>query len=185
MLTFVTLTNNELIMKKILFSLFALMAVMTVQAQSICGTWRTMQPVVETDEDGSFSAQSYTYTFNEDGTYNMVNELTESSQPAPTMALEIACSIELNGTYTLNDNQLTLTPDINTYKAEVLSVSMNGKVTEEPMVVNNIKSMLNNPMVKNEMAAPQNLTIKLAEPMLEMTDEEETISLMRLSTITN
>ena len=33
MLTFVTLTNNELIMKKILFSLIALMAVMTVQAQ--------------------------------------------------------------------------------------------------------------------------------------------------------
>ena len=172
-------------MKKILLSLFALMAVMTVQAQSICGTWRTMQPVVETDEDGSFSAQSYTYTFNEDGTFNLVNELTESSQPAPTMALEIACSIELNGTYTLEGDQLTLTPDINTYKAEVLSVSMNGKVTEEPMVVNNIKSMLNNPMVKNEISHPETKTIKLAEPMLEMTQDGEAISLMRLSTINN
>ena len=185
MLTFVTLTNNELIMKKILFALFALMAVMTVQAQSICGTLRTKQPVVETDEDGSFSAQSYVYTFNEDGTYNMVNEMTESTQPAPTMAREIACSIDLSGTYTLEGDQLTLTPNMDTYKADVLSVSQNGKVTEEPNMINYIKSMLNNPMVKNEMAAPQNITIKLAEPMLEMTEEGETISLMRLSTINN
>lgn len=97
-------------MKKILFSLIALMAVMTVQAQSICGTWRTMQPVVSTQEDGSFSAESYTFTFNEDGTYNMVNESTESTEPAPTMALEIACSIDLSGTYTLDGDQLKLTP---------------------------------------------------------------------------
>ncbi len=41
-------------MKKILFSLVALLLVMTVQAQSICATWRSMQPIVETAEDGSF-----------------------------------------------------------------------------------------------------------------------------------
>ena len=33
-------------MKKILFTLIALMAAMAVQAQ-ICGTWRTVQPIVE------------------------------------------------------------------------------------------------------------------------------------------
>ena len=57
-------------MKKVLFSLVALMAVMTVQAQSICGTWRMMQPVVETSEDGSFETMTGTYTFNEDGTFH-------------------------------------------------------------------------------------------------------------------
>ena len=39
-------------MKKILFTLVALMAVMTVQAQSICGSWRSIEPIVETEEDG-------------------------------------------------------------------------------------------------------------------------------------
>ena len=172
-------------MKKILLSLFALMAVMTVQAQSICGTWRTMQPVVETDEDGSFTAQSYTYTFNEDGTFNLVNELTESSQPAPTMALEIACSIDLSGTYTLDGDQLTLTPDISTYKADVLSVSMNGKVTEEPSVINNIKSMLNSPMAKSEISKPETNTIRLADPILEMINEDAALTLTRFATINN
>ena len=52
-------------MKKFLFSLFALMAVMTVQAQ-ICGTWRTVQPLVENGANGSFTVQHLTYTFNPD-----------------------------------------------------------------------------------------------------------------------
>ena len=88
-------------MKKILFSLIALMSVMTVQAQSICATWRTMQPVVITDADGSFSAQNVTYTFYEDGTYSFADELTQATQPAKTMALEVATNIELKGTYKL------------------------------------------------------------------------------------
>lgn len=159
------------------------MAVMTVQAQSICGTWRTMQPVVVTEEDGSFTAQSFTYTFNEDGTFNLVNELTEASQPAPTMALEIACSLDLSGTYTLDGDQLTLTPNIDTYKADVLSVSMNGKVTEEPSIIDNIKSMLNSDMAKADFAEPETNTIKLVEPMLELIQDDQTLTLMRFSTI--
>lgn len=160
------------------------MAVMTVQAQTICGTWRTMQPVVSTDdEDGSFSAESYTFTFNEDGTYSMVNEITESTEPAPTMALEIACSVELRGTYVLDGDQLTLTPNIDTYTADVLSVSINGKVSEDPNMINNIKSMLNSPMAKAELAADDNYTIRLVDPMLEMAQDDETLTLMRFSTI--
>ena len=113
-------------MKKILFSLVALMAVMTVQAQSLCATWRSMQPVVETDADGSLQIQNLTYTFNEDGTYSFVDELTLSTEPAPTMALEIATSIEVKGAYTLEGDKLTMTPNLDTYKAEILSISMNG-----------------------------------------------------------
>ena len=172
-------------MKKILFSLIALMAVMTVQAQTICGTWRTMQPVVSTQEDGSFTAESYTFTFNEDGTFNLVTEVTESTEPAPTMALEIACSLDVSGTYTLDGDQLTLNPNVDTYKAEVLSVSMNGKVSEDPTVIKNIESMLNSPMVKAEVGEVDNYTIKLADPMLELAQDDETLTLMRFSTIKN
>ena len=172
-------------MKKILFSLVALMAVMTVQAQSICGTWRTMQPVVETEEDGSFSAQTFTYTFNEDGTFYFVNELTEASEPAPTMALEIATTIEYKGTYTLEGDKLVLTPNIDTYKAEVLSVSMNGKVADNPMVKSQVTSMLNSNEFKAQFAAPETNTVNVGESMLEMNDGEHTLNLMRFATIQN
>ena len=172
-------------MKKILFSLFALMAVMTVQAQSICATWRTMQPVVETEEDGSLAIQSFTYTFNEDGTYYMVDELTESTEPAPTMALEIAMSIEVRGSYTLEGDQLKLTPDVNTVKPEVLSVSMNGQVSDNPMVTNNVKSMIESPMFKAQFAEPETVTVKVSDSMLEMNDGEQTLTLTRFATIAN
>ena len=98
-------------MKKVLFSLIALMAVMTVQAQSICSTWRSMQPVVETEDDGSFTVQHFTYTFYDNGTYSLVDEVTVASEPAQTMALEVATNVSIKGTYTLKGNQLTLTPD--------------------------------------------------------------------------
>ena len=172
-------------MKKILFSLIALMAVMTVQAQSICGTWRTMQPVVSTEEDGSFTAESYTFTFNEDGTYNMVNESTESTEPAPTMALEIACSIDLSGTYTLDGDQLKLSPNADTFKADVLSMSVNGHVSTDASQINTIKQMLNSPMAKAEIVKEETYTVKVADQMLEMTQDGETMQLMRFSTIKN
>ena len=172
-------------MKKILFSLIALMAVMTVQAQSICASWRTVQPVVQTVEDGSLVIQTFMYTFNEDGTFSMADEFTMSSEPAPTMAMEIATNIAINGTYTLEGDKLTLTPDASTYKAEVLSLSMNGKVTSNPMITSQVKSMLNSDEVKSQFAEAQDFTVKVNGDMLEMNDGEETLSLTRFSTIQN
>ena len=172
-------------MKKVLFSLIALMAVMTVQAQSICGTWRMMQPVVETSEDGSFEAMTGTYTFNEDGTFAYVLELTEASEPAPTMALEIATSIELKGTYTLEGDQLTLTPNLDTYKAEILSLSMNGKVTDNLMVKNQVKGMLNSAEFKSQFGAVETNTVKFDDSSLEMNDGEQTLNFVRFATINN
>ena len=172
-------------MKKILFSLIALMAVMTVQAQSICASWRTVQPVVQTVEDGSLVIQTFMYTFNEDGTFSMADEFTMSSEPAPTMAMEIATNIGIKGTYTLEGDKLTLTPDASTYKAEVLSLSMNGKVTSNPMITSQVKSMLNSDEVKTQFAEAQNFTVKVNGDMLEMNDGEETLSLARFSTIQN
>lgn len=172
-------------MKKILFSLIALMAVMTVQAQSICASWRTVQPVVETDEDGSLVIQTFMYTFNEDGTYAMADELTLSTEPASTMAMEIATNIGIKGTYTLEGDQLTLNPDISTYKAEMLSLSMDGKVTSNPMVTSQVKSMLNSSEFKAPFGEPQNLTVKVNGDMLDMIDGDDTISLTRFATVQN
>ena len=172
-------------MKKILFSLIALMSVMTVQAQSICATWRTMQPIVETAEDGSMTIQNVLYTFNEDGTYSYVDEFTMSSEPAPTMALEIATSIEIKGTYTLEGDQLTLTPNVDTYKAEILSLSMNGKVTDNPMVKGQVRSMLNSPEFKAQFGTVETDTVKFDDTSLEMSDGEQTLNFTRFATINN
>ena len=172
-------------MKKVLFSLVALMAVMTVQAQSICATWRMMQPVVETAEDGSFQASTATYTFNEDGTYHVALEITESSEPAPTMAMEIAMNIELKGAYTLEGDKLTMTPNVDTYKADILSVSMNGQVANNPMVKSQIKQMLNSDEFKAQFGEVDTETVKVGENTLEMNDGEKTLTFTRFATIQN
>ena len=172
-------------MKKVLFSLIALMAVMTVQAQTICGTWRSMQPIVDTDEDGSLQIQNITYTFNEDGTYSFTDEITMSSEPAPTMALEIATSIDVKGTYTLEGDKLTLTPDANSYKYEILSISMNGQVANNPMIKSQIKSIFDSPDFKAQFGEVEDFTVNVGDSSLEMTDEDMTLNFVRFATINN
>ncbi len=172
-------------MKKLLFTLVALMAVMTVQAQSICASWRCMQPMVQTEEDGSVVIQNPMYTFNEDGTYYLANEMTMSTPPAQTMEMEIAVNMELKGTYTLEGDKLTLTPNADTYKADVLSISQNGKVTNNPMVKSSVKQMLNSKEAKDEAAEVSSFTVTVSDTMLEMKDGDETMSLVRISTIKN
>ncbi len=173
-------------MKKILFSLIALISVMTVQAQSICASWRTMQPIVETDEQGNFSAQSLLYTFNEDGTFAMSDELTMSSEPAPTMALEIAVNVELKGTYTLDGDVLTLTPDTETLKPELLSVSVNGHVSEDPAIKANVESMFASNEFKAQFAGEDQYTgVKVSDQMLQMSKDGQQLMLVRFATVKN
>ena len=172
-------------MKKILFSLIALMSVMTVQAQTLCATWRTMQPVVISDADGSFSAQNVTYTFYEDGTYSFADELTQATQPAKTMALEVATIIELKGTYKLEGDQLTLTPNMDTYKTELLNISMNGHVTDDANVKTQITQMLNSDEFKSQFAEVQTNTVKVGDSMLEMKVGDQTLTFVRFATIRN
>jgi len=170
-------------MKKILFSFIALMAVMTVQAQSICASWRNIQPEVITAADESFTAAIDTYTFYQDGTYLLMTEHTMSTEPAQTMALEIAANIEVKGTYALNGDQLTLTPDKNSYKTEVISMSQNGRVTKSASIKADAKRALNDNQVKSRLIQKKTVTINIGNAMMEMKDGNKTYNLARLATI--
>ena len=172
-------------MKKVLFSLIALMAVMTVQAQSICGSWRSVQPVVETEEDGSLIIQNYTYTFNEDGTYSMTDEITLSSEPAPTMAIEIAVSVDVRGAYALDGDKLTITPNEDSYKYTVLSISMNGQVANNPMIKSQMNSIFSSAEFKEEFLQTVEYSAKVADSSLELTNEDKTLNFTRFATIKN
>lgn len=172
-------------MKKVLFSLIALMAVMTVQAQSICSSWRSMQPAVESAADGSFTVQHFTYTFNEDGTYSLVDELTVSSEPARTMALEVATNVTIKGTYKLDGDKLTLTPNKKTYKTELISISKNGRVTSDAKAKSNVNAMINDYEFRSQFTEVETIPVKIGEYLLEMNKGGQTVNFARLATIKN
>lgn len=170
-------------MKKILFSLVALMAVMTVQAQSICSSWRCIQPEVVTAADESFTATLDTYTFYEDGTYSQATEQTMSSEPAQTMACEIAGTMEIKGTYTLSGDKLTLNPDKNTYKVDVINVSQNGRVTNNANLKAKAKRTLNSDQVKSHLTQKRTVTVNIGNAVMEMKDGGKTSNFARFATI--
>lgn len=169
-------------MKKILISLFALMAVMTVQAQ-ICGTWRTVQPIVENAANGGFTVQHLTYTFNPDGTFTLFDEYTQATKPSQTMAREVAAVIELKGSYSLIGDKLILNPNMETYETEVLNVSENGKVTNNAKIKANTKAKINSNEFKARFNKMQEKTVDVNDAMLDMKQDGKTISFVRLTTI--
>ena len=170
-------------MKKILFSLIALMAVMTVQAQTICGTWRTVQPIVENGANGSFTAEHLTYTFNPDGTFALYDELTQGSKPSKTMALEVASVIELRGSYSLVGDQLILNPNLETYNTEVVNVSQNGKVTNNAKVKANTNAKINGKEFKARFNKMMDYTVNVDGATLDMKQNGKTLNFVRLTTI--
>ena len=170
-------------MKKIFITLFALMAVMTVQAQTICGTWRTLQPIVENGANGSFTVQHLTYTFNPDGTFILFDEYTQATKPSQTMAREVASVIELKGSYSLVGDRLILNPNMETYETEVLNVSENGKVTNNAKIKANTKAKINSNEFKARFNKMQEKTVDVNDAMLDMKQDGKTISFVRLTTI--
>ncbi len=170
-------------MKKVLFSLVALLAVMTVQAQSICSSWRCIQPEVNTAADETFTATLDTYTFYEDGTYSQITEQTMSSEPAQTMACEIAGTIEIKGNYTLNGDKLTLNPDKNTFKADVISISQNGRVTNNANLKAKAKRTLNSDQVKSHLTQKRTVTVNIGNAVMEMKNGGKTSNFARFATI--
>ena len=193
MLTFAVVKSKiQMIMKKILFSIIAMMAVITVQAQSIHASWHSLQPVVETEPDGSFTAQSFTYTFNPDGTYIFkfaayniedVNELTIASEPAQTMEQEVATNIKVKGTYTYDGEKLTLKPNMDTYKAELISISQNGRVTNSASVKTSVNTKLNSRDFKAKFNGTKTYTVRVGEASMTMKDGGQEFNYMRFATI--
>ncbi len=184
MLTFAVVKSKiQMIMKKILFSIIAMMAVITVQAQSIHASWHSLQPVVETEADGSFTAQSFTYTFNPDGTYSLVNELTIASEPAQTMEQEVATNIKVKGTYTYDGDKLTLKPNMDTYKAELISISQNGRVTNSSSVKTSVNTKLNSRDFKAKFNGTKTYTVRVGEASMTMKDGGQEFNYMRFATI--
>ena len=162
-------------------------------APSVAGTYTfTVDPtdVAGNSQHSAFLAdavpsQVNTLVLNEDGTYSFIDELTMSTEPAPTMALEIATSIDIKGTYTLEGDKLTLTPDIDTYKYEILSISVNGQVGANPMIKSQINAIFKSPEFKEQFAAVQENTVKVGDASLEMTNEGTTVNFVRFATIEN
>ena len=159
------------------------MAVMTVQAQSICGTWRTVQPIVENGANGSFTAQHLTYTFNPDGTFSLYDEFTQATKPSQTMAQEVAAVIQLKGSYTLVGNKLILNPNMETYETELLNVSENGRVTNNARVKANVRNKINSNDFKARFNKMQEKTVGVDKATLDMTQDGKTINFVRLTTI--
>ena len=148
-------------MKKVLLSLVALMAVMTLQAQSICGTWRTVQPIVENGANGSFTAQHLTYTFCPDGTFTLFDEFTQATKPRQTMVEEVASVIELKGSYSLVGDKLMLNPNMETYQTELLNVSENGRVTNNAKVKARTNAKINSNEFKARFNKYQERTVSI------------------------
>lgn len=170
-------------MKKILFSLIALMAVMSLQAQSIFGTWRTVQPIVENGANGSFTAQHLTYTFCPDGTFTLYDEFTQATKPSKTMVEEVASVIELKGSYSLVGDKLILNPNMETYKTELLNVSQNGRVTNNANVKARTNAKINSNEFKARFDKYLERTVSVGNGMLEMTQAGKKIDFVRLVTI--
>ena len=176
MLIFAVKSNILTIMKKILLSLVALMAVMTVQAQSLCGTWQSMQPDVRNEGDG-YQMISYIYTFNQDGTFTSDCDVTMSSKPAKTKEMEAALVGSVTGTYTLEGDTIKMFYNVNSLKVEFISLSENGKVMDDPEKL----SVINEKISKEAKAkvadtfANDSYTYKITAngSMLELTDEDD------------
>lgn len=128
-------------MKKAFFLFFAIMACMTIHAQSLCGTWRSVQAY----GDGSMRV---TYTFKDDGTCHFSVEANRKERLLSSQEIEIASKHEIEGTYSLDGDQLTFTPNVDTYTADVTSITIDGKRSFDPNIKSRIRELVNSPVLK-------------------------------------
>lgn len=188
MINFAVKSNIQPIMKKILLSFVALLAVMTVQAQSVSGSWQSMQPEIKNEGD-NYVMISYINTYNEDGTFVSDCDVTLSSKPAQTKEMEAALTGSVTGTYTLNGDKMEMFYNVNTLKVEFVSLSENGKVLDDP----NVLSVINEKISKEAKAKvaesftnDEAFTYKITAngSMLELTGKDgKTERLMRISDV--
>ena len=170
-----------------MFSLIALMAVVTVQAQSICGTWQMMKPDVKESENGKVIT-SVEYTFNEDGTFVSNADVTLSDTKSDKFKeMDIKFKGSIIGVYTLEKNKLSLFYNGTSLKVDVVSITVDGEVMDDPYFL---------PMIQDKIATEgkakiaqeltdDHYTIKFSAngSMLELTDMKDgkTDRMMRIS----
>jgi hypothetical protein len=128
-------------MKKAFFLFFAIMACMTIHAQSVCGIWRSVQ-------SSGYDSMRITYTFKEDGTCHFSVEANKKEKLLSAQEIEIVSKHEIEGTYSLDGDQLTFTPNADTYKADVISITIDGKRSFDPNIKSRIKELVNSPVLK-------------------------------------
>ena len=154
-------------MKRIIILLFAIMACITIQAQSICGTWRTVQA-------SGYDSMRITYTFKEDGTCHFSVEANKKEKLLSAQEIEIVSKHEIKGTYSLEGDQLTFTPNAETYKADVISITIDGKRSFDPNIKSRIKELVNRPELKAHFVNVDTFTvIELSDTKLMIKDGEE------------
>lgn len=167
------------------------MAVMTAQAQSICGSWQSTQPKVKNNANNTHSTFYDTYTFNENGTFAITSDITYSTKPSKTMEREVALNSSVSGTYTLEGNKMVMKVDFNTLKMNVISISENGKVIDKPEMISLFNDAFNKDDTKSKAAKEfknNTYTVNLTGngSMLELTDATgDTDKLMRIATLKN
>ncbi|MBR3728063.1 MAG: hypothetical protein IKN10_03700 [Muribaculaceae bacterium] len=144
-------------MKRIIILFFAIMACITIQAQSICGTWRTVQA-------SGYDSMRITYTFKEDGTGLFSVEADKKEKLLSAQEIEIVSKHEIKGTYTLDGDQLTFTPNVDTYTADVTSITIDGKRSFDPNIKSRIRELVNSPVLKAHFVNVDTLTV------IELTD---------------
>lgn len=133
------------------------MACITIQAQSICGSWRTVQA-------SGYDSMRITYTFKEDGTGLFSVEADKKEKLLSAQEIEIVSKHEIKGTYTLDGDQLTFTPNVDTYTADVTSITIDGKRSFDPNIKSRIRELVNSPVLKAHFVNVDTLTV------IELTD---------------
>lgn len=161
-------------MKKAFFLFFAIMACITIQAQSICGTWRTVQA-------SGYDSMRITYTFKEDGTGLFSVEADKKEKLLSAQEIEIVSKHEIKGTYTLDGDQLTFTPNVDTYTADVTSITIDGKRSFDPNIKSRIRELVNRPELKVHFVNVDTFTvIELSDTKLVIKDGEEILEYARI-----
>ena len=161
-------------MKRIIILFFAIMACITIQAQSICGTWRTVQA-------SGYDSMRITYTFKEDGTGLFSVEADKKEKLLSAQEIEIVSKHEIKGTYILDGDQLTFTPNVDTYKADVISITIDGKRSFDPNIKSRIKELVNRPELKVHFVNVDTFTvIELSDTKLVIKDGEEILEYARI-----
>lgn len=150
------------------------MACITIQAQSICGTWRTVQA-------SGYDSMRITYTFKEDGTGLFSVEADKKEKLLSAQEIEIVSKHEIKGAYTLDSDQLTFTPNVDTYTADVTSITIDGKRSFDPNIKSRIRELVSRPELKVHFVNVDTFTvIELSDTKLVIKDGEEILEYARI-----